>query len=338
MIEVTECYIPPETMGYIDEAIKGLSSVLTIPQLALTRKSLQKHFNHIQCRQVHQPGDMPVQLFNKKLIRQYLQNKATTNCSTKTVKHYESTLHGYMMYMWEQNITEANPETIRDYFEYKRDTCNPRTINAIYRDLHAFYEYLLMERITTTNPLHHIKPPKYPKQVIKGFTKQEILGIREACTNSLERAIIETLLHTGLRRHELISMTKDCIQRDKATITGKGGKQREVYLHGAEQYIQKYRLDYNPPDNLLWVNTKHKRLTDYGLSKILHEISERCGIHCNAHRFRHTFATTLHQNGCPMHIIQKLLGHEQMGTTMIYTETDNTDIHYNYMKYMKGGW
>lgn len=337
MIKMTECYIPPETMDVLDEAIKGLSHILTEPQLILTRKSLLKNFNHIQCRKITPPMNMPVQLFNQKLIRQYIQHKATTNCSKKTVKHYQSTLHGYMLYLWEQDITIVTPDMIREYFKYKQDTCNPRTINGIYRELHAFYEYLLQERITTSNPLHNIKPPKYQKQLITGFNKQEIIKIRGACNNSLERAIIETLLHTGLRRHELTSMTKDCIHRDTVTITGKGGKQRTVYLHGAEQYIHRYRIEYNPPNNILWLNPQRHRLTDSGLSNILRKISERCRIHCNAHRFRHTFATTLHQNGCPMHIIQKLLGHEQMGTTMIYTQQDNTDIHHNYMKYMKGG-
>ena len=137
------------------------------------------------------------------------------------------------------------------------------------------------------------------------------------------RAILETLFATGMRISELISLNKkDLNDEGRIFITGKGRKQRYVYLTDRAMAFQKVYLSLRKDDeSALFISLKvNRRLTPrYVQERIRHYCGIlKIGVHTTPHSFRHGFATYLAENGASPAAIQVLLGHESLATTTRY--------------------
>ena len=71
---------------------------------------------------------------------------------------------------------------------------------------------------------------------------------------------------------------------------------------------------------------KFGRLKKEGVGYIVSKLGAECGIHAHPHKFRHTLATNLIRRNAPLHMVQKILGHTDVNTTMIYVDTDDTQV------------
>lgn len=175
-----------------------------------------------------------------------------------------------------------------------------------------------------------VNPIKHPAPLKKSFTPIEVDAIKTACKSKLERAMIEFLLSTGLRCEELCNLKWDDINfdtRDVYVIEGKGGKNRVTMMDDvASKYLLEYRDGLDFKNEYVFAvkygNIVKQRTTDSVWRK-LKAVAERAGIEeANPHKFRHTFATTLYRRGLDVRMIQKLLGHSNIATTMIYIDSD----------------
>jgi integrase/recombinase XerD len=151
-----------------------------------------------------------------------------------------------------------------------------------------------------------------------------VYGIRD-------RAIIETLYSTGIRKTECVELGLYDVDSQRQTVMvrqGKGGKDRLLPIGKRALYwIEKYRVEVRPELAIDMDNT-HLFLTDYGepfikgrlgalVKRYLHhaEIEKPGGCHL----FRHAMATHMLDNGADLRFIQMMLGHSQLSTTEIYT-------------------
>lgn len=199
----------------------------------------------------------------------------------------------------------------------------------------AFFKWLTREGHILSNPAADLDVPKPARQlpkhlmsiaevetVINGTPVHTLSGIRD-------RAMLETLYSSGIRRSELIRLSLFHIDIERGTLMvrqGKGRKDRLVPLGArACAWLRRYLREVRP--ELIGVDTAVLFLTDYGeafeknrLSDLVKGYMLAAGIpHGNCHAFRHAMATHMLEAGADIRYIQVMLGHSQLSTTEIYT-------------------
>jgi integrase/recombinase XerD len=151
------------------------------------------------------------------------------------------------------------------------------------------------------------------------------LGIRD-------RAMLETLYSTGIRRMELANLKLYDFDRERGTLMvrqGKGKKDRMVPIgERALAWVEKYLNEVRPDlirerdDGLLWLNAAGIPMLAASIGGIVAEYVDaaKIGKRGSCHLFRHTMATVMLENGCDIRYIQAMLGHAKLDTTEIYTQ------------------
>lgn len=259
---------------------------------------------------------------------------AERNYSQNTVKAYQTDLYIFADFLKtnETDIIKCTRNDIRAFLAMLYN--NGINKNSIIRKLaviKSFYKFLIIDSTIKTNPATALISPKKNKRIPVFLTLSEITKLIELPDLSYrDKAIIELFYSTGVRIEELVSRNlKDIdLLYGNLKVFGKGAKERNIpvgdkCLFAIKNYIDERRaqgLDtsINSP---LFLNKYGKRLTSRGARKILHSlfIEAGCKQKVSPHTLRHTFATHLLDNGCDIRSVQKMLGHENLSTTQIYT-------------------
>jgi integrase/recombinase XerD len=203
--------------------------------------------------------------------------------------------------------------------------------------LKAFFKWLARENHLLYNPASEITVPKRPRQLPKTILTvaqiDDILARPDVATPQgvRNRAILETLYSTGLRRMELVNLALHDVDLDRGTVRvrhGKGGKDRVVPIGArACAWVAKYLAEVRP--RLIGaVEETALFLTDYGepfernrLGDLVKRYVQHAGIReGSCHLFRHAMATHMLENGADIRFIQAILGHSELSTTQIYTQ------------------
>ena len=214
----------------------------------------------------------------------------------------------------------------------------PRSQARIISGVKSLFRFLSLDGYRQDDPSELLEAPKIGRHLPDVLTVAEIDSIIGQINLSLpegqrNRAMIETMYSCGLRVSELCSLRMEDLFLDEGFIrvTGKGSKQRKVYFEDqARKALAAYLCDrkkvlqsnkVSEPTHQLFINQKGKPLTEGGLRYILSRYSgiEGTNRHVNPHAFRHTFATTLLNNGADVRIVQEMLGHSSISTTQRYT-------------------
>jgi len=239
-------------------------------------------------------------------------------------------------------VTRAVLERYQRYlFHYRKKGGEPLAFSTQatrLNPLKAFFKWLARERHIAYNPASELVMPKLPKRLPQYvLTVEEVERILSEpdCSKPSgvrDRAIIELLYSTGLRRMELAKLKVHDVNVGHGTLMvrgGKGGKDRMVPVGSrASAWLMKYLADIRPgltaatDDGTLF-------LTDFGESFEKHRLGDmvkryiaNAGIPAPGacHLFRHACATHMLENGADIRFIQAMLGHAQLSTTEIYTQ------------------
>lgn len=201
----------------------------------------------------------------------------------------------------------------------------------------GFFAWLCRENHLPGNPAADLELPRKPKRALpRALGREEIaellavphvrdpLGVRD-------RAILETLYATGLRRTELARLDLSDLDRALGTVwvrQGKGGKDRVVPLGGhAAHWIERYlaecrpRLQVRASEHGLFLTGYGERMSTGYLGTLVRRMLVAVGVTRagSCHLLRHSCATHMLENGADIRFIQQLLGHERLDTTQIYT-------------------
>lgn len=204
-------------------------------------------------------------------------------------------------------------------------------LNAL-RSLLKFSRSVL--RLRTIDP-REVRIPRMPKRDVVYLSKEEVQRFLDAIIPAGEsweeamfsrlrfRALVEVLLGTGGRISEILSLDRSdvSLEHREAKIVGKGNKQRTLFftersLEWLGRYLSKRQDDERP----LFVGGGDRRLAYDAVKTAFQRFEKRSGVGktITAHILRHTMATTLLFNGCPIGHIRALLGHERLDTTCRY--------------------
>ena len=224
-----------------------------------------------------------------------------------------------------------------------------KTITRKLSSLKAFYKYHFKMKRIDVNPILTLKSPKVEKRLPKIVSTKEIDLIFQSIDKNtplgLRNYLIFDLLYsTGLRASELCELSLSDIElsNQRLLIHGKGSKDRYVILHDTLKDTFKTYLTYTRPillskgDTLenkkVFINYKGTQLTTRGLRVILNTLFKNAGelIHVSPHMLRHSFASTLLNNGADLRVVQELLGHEHLKTTQVYTHLTTEKIRQSY--------
>ena len=220
---------------------------------------------------------------------------------------------------------------------------HPRSQARILSGIRSFYHFMILNQYMEADPTLLLESPKIGEKLPEVLSVEEIDKIIDSIDLSSSegqrnRAIIETLYSCGLRVSELcnLKLSDLYLKEGFIKVEGKGSKQRLVPIsRSAIDEIELYlyvrnQIDIKPGfEDYLFVSIlRKKNLSRIMVFHIVKELAEKAGITkvISPHTFRHSFATHLLENGANLRVIQTMLGHEEIGTTEIYTHIDSTRL------------
>ena len=204
----------------------------------------------------------------------------------------------------------------------------------------SFYRYLQIDGYLGQDPTELLETPRQPKHLPEVLTLEEVERILDAIDLSTpegqrDRCLIELLYSCGLRVSEVCALRLSDLFFDEGfvRVIGKGDKQRVVpisprAMHEVHNWLDaRADIAVKPEDeDVLFVSARRgrrlSRVTVFHNIK-LHVAAAGIDKSVSPHTFRHTFATHLLEGGASLPAIQAMLGHEDIGTTEIYTHLDS---------------
>lgn len=244
------------------------------------------------------------------------------------------------------DITLIKTVTLTKVYEYMNFLRSERQNKSATRSrkvssLRTFFKYLTNKvNKLEVNPIEELETPKNKKSLPKYLTLEQSLELLSCVTGpTAERdyCILVLFLNCGLRLSELVGLNVTDVHNSSSTlrVLGKGNKERIVYLNDAcVSAIQNY-LAVRPVDGLhdrkaLFISKQKKRISpktvQYIVKKYLNEI-DLGNMGYSVHKLRHTAATLMYQHGhVDIRVLKDILGHENLGTTEIYTHLSSQQM------------
>lgn len=252
----------------------------------------------------------------------------------------------------------SGPDELVDYAKYLKETkgLSAATIRRRLVTVRAYYRWKCekagIDFSFIQNTVIEIRAPKRIPRPIDRDVLKLLLENREPTErqrrsasdtgnpdafdiNSVTNLIVRLLVLTGLRVGELVRLRINdvSISSSRIRVRGKGDRDRTVYLANRQliddlkEYLSR-RLHADAPDAPLFLNSRSCGLTEPAVRKRLKNTSRRLGIspHLTPHRFRHTAATLLIEEGVDIRFVQRLLGHASISTTEIYTKVSDSSL------------
>ncbi len=281
-------------------------------------------------------------------VVRFLEWSAAVGLSDQTVISRKRALNRFAAWCHERDLDRPHDITKpileryrRHLFHYRKANGEPLSFATQQQRLipiKAFFKWLCKENHILYNPASELALPKVhkrlPKAILSADEVERILNqaLLHGELGIRDRAIIETLYSSGIRRMELVNLTLYDVDLKNGTLMvreGKGRKDRMVPLgQRACRWIERYRdeirpgLVIEPDDGTLFLHEtgellKKNRLTDL-VKK--HIAAAGIGKPGACHLFRHSMATLMLDNGADIRHIQAILGHSQLSTTEIYTQ------------------
>lgn len=206
--------------------------------------------------------------------------------------------------------------------------------------LKRYFNYLVVKvRKLEYDPTEALESPKKSKTLPKYLTLEESLKLLQAVNGKYKErdyCILVFFLNCGMRLSELIGINLGDINSEHMLkIRGKGSKERIVYLNDAcvralNAYMQVRPVDGVKDKNALFISRNKNRMSRKAVQMVVYQNLEKIGLGeqgYSVHKLRHTAATLMYQNGgVDIRTLQMVLGHENLGTTQIYTHIADKQV------------
>jgi len=269
-------------------------------------------------------------------LMMYLACKKLDGLSPKTLYNYNLNIILFSAYI-RKPLANIDSTDIRVFLIKRCGNMKPGSINGQIYILKSFFSWLNNEGYIPKNPMCTIKATKEPKRLRHALSDEEIELLRQACKSLREECLIEFLVSTGIRLSEATEVNKNSINWFEMSlfVIGKGNKERKVYFNTkAKILLLKYIESRTDVCEALFVSSKnpHGRLSGRAVEREIKNIAGRTDIDKSIfpHLFRHSFATKQINSGMQLPILQKLMGHENADTTLIYAEISEDNIQHAY--------
>ena len=283
----------------------------------------------------------------KKAVTSFLQHLEVQGFSKLSVRQRRSQLNQFTRWCEERSLLTIQSVQSSHIEAYQRHLFHHRQSNgqALSRQtqhhrlvaVNTLFKWLLRESYIKKNPAEPIDLPRVEKSLPKDIlTPAEVANILDTMdlsgtTGLRDRAIIELMYSTGLRRAEIVSLNVSDLDFERGLLRvrkGKGNKDRVVPVGSrAISWLEKYLEEVRPKwivedeEKALFLSRRGNRINVDWLSAIVKRIVDAAEVSKTGacHLFRHSMATSMLDNGADIRHIQEMLGHTDISSTQIYT-------------------
>ncbi len=268
--------------------------------------------------------------------------------SAYTVRNYKKAIH--ILFLWLKLEGEASLAPLlslsaaqaRSFVIEQQRKFSRRTIHHYVSALRSFYRYLIREKLIQKNPYAGLFLPKLAKKLPKFLTEKQMLllldgpkkrlaaGEMSPFESARDQLVLELLYGGGLRVSEAAALTYENVdlEHQALSIVGKGNKERICPigpLACEALKVFKATLSFEPsPKSILLIHANEKPLGVRGVQNVLKTYLKLAQLPADItpHKIRHSYATHLLNRGIDLRVLQKLLGHNSLSATQVYTHLD----------------
>ena len=265
---------------------------------------------------------------------------AERGASANTLEAYGRDVEEFLTYCGGLALKEISRDDVGDFVQYLgRVGRSPKTVARKLSAVREFFKFLYTEKDIKDNPAADVLTPKQEKPLPKFLSEDEIkrlIAEAKECSGPKGRqmtAMLELMYASGLRVSELVSLPENCINFDRRQVfvRGKGSKERVVPVAPAAiqavfDYLEQRDCFIREGRRSIWLfpskSSRSGHISRDTFFKRLKELAVKAGIYpsrVTPHVLRHSFATHLLNHNADLRSVQKMLGHESINTTEIYT-------------------
>ena len=281
-------------------------------------------------------------------MQRYLAWLDTRRHTIATVRTRRSQLTQFVGWCQERGVQQAQEVTRpmleryqRHLFLYRQangEALSGRSQAGRLTALRGWFRWLVKQNRLLSNPAADLDMPhvekRLPRHVLSAAQAEVVMAMPDI-TNAVgirDRAILETLYSTGIRRMELMGLAVhdvDAVQGTVMVRQGKGRRDRlipigERALAWIGKYVDEVRREWMLGDGekALFLTVQGQRLSSTNVGKLVRDYIAGAGLEKSGscHVFRHTMATLMLENGADVRFVQAMLGHADLKTTQVYTQ------------------
>lgn len=314
--------------------LNDMSGVLNIQQMRLLQETLIKRIQDQSEREVKSAT-------NEEYLDMFIAAKSIEGCSERTIEYYRVTISNLFKEIYVP-VRQITTDDLREYLAnyQKKNGCSKVTVDNIRRNLSSFFSWLEDEDHILKSPIRRIHKVRTGTKVKETLTDENVELLRDNCKHIRDLAIIDFLYSTGIRVGELVNLNLEDIdfEERECVVYGKGNKERRVYFDArAKIHLQEYiqsRTDNNPA-LFVTLDKPHTRLQISGVEICLRNLGRKLNIDkVHPHKFRRSMATKAIDKGMPIEQVQRLLGHQQIDTTMHYAMVNQNNVKNSHRRYI----
>lgn len=214
----------------------------------------------------------------------------------------------------------------------------PKTIKNKIVVIRSFIKFLYSKNLIDIRP-EAIEIPRTVEVEANFLDEKEQFALIKSAKNLRDKALIMTILSSGLRASEILNLKEDDLYRRSLIVSrGKGGKPRVTFIDPlTEKSIREYHHKREIDSVFVFTNSFGKPLSRQYLSRMISETALRAGIkkRVSAHTLRHSFATNMLRKGARIEDVQPLMGHSNISTTRLYMHFTNEYLRERYDMFNK---
>ena len=282
----------------------------------------------------------------KDVVKAYVRYlKLQRNMSGNTLDAYQRDLRKLLDYLEREQKSVRDVELVDlEHFSAGLHDIgiHPRSQCRILSGVRSFFKFLQLDGFRDDDPTELLESPQIGDHLPEVLTTEEVDRLESSIDLSKweghrNRAIIEVLFSCGLRVSELVNLKLSDLYIDEeyVRVMGKGSKERLVPIsRKAIDELKNWFYDRNlmkikpGEEDFVFLNRRGAHLTRTMILIMIKSQAKAAGIQktISPHTLRHSFATALLEGGADLRFIQALLGHEDIGTTEIYTHIDTSTL------------
>ena len=311
-----------------------MSEVLSAKELYTLQLVLQKKLNT--------QNNQTYPYTNIEYMDMFISAKRIEGCSERTLAYYKITIE-HMLSIIVTPLRQVQTDELRAYLaEYQLiNNCSKTTVDNIRRNLSSFFSWLEAEDYIIKSPIRRIHKIRTGSKVKETLSEECIEKLRDSCLHIRDLAMIDLLYSTGIRVGELVNLNISDInfEERECIVYGKGNKQRRVYFDAKTKvHLKRYLEQRNDYNEALFVtlDSPFERLKISGVEIRLRKLGRLALLdqRVHPHKFRRSMATRAIDKGMPIEQVQKLLGHQQIDTTMHYAMVNQSNVKISHRKFI----